>query len=1344
MKTITTILTFLLFLSLIRADELPVDNNSAFAGRHFYVGFMENEIVIQDFLDLSIYITVSDDANITVFHRGAMSLRYEYTVQKDSVLKVEVPAVNEVRDSEIILNSLTEITSDVPVTVYAFSSQITTSDSYAVLPVSRWGTEYLTVNMPNDQYYIEGAVEPEDSLYFHYPRSGEFMVMAAYDSTVVEIIPSTTTWQRKQAGSVYTEVLNKGDCYLVKSYPASRGTFDLTGSFVRANKPVGVLSGHVRTAVPQELGPPWDSKDHLCEQLMPTEMWGRTFVSVPFGFSSHGDYIKFVSLHGGTLIEMLNEDVLQDIHISKSGGTELITGVNKPTVWKSNYPVQVAQLMAHSGWINDSRYYDPSMVILPPVEQFVDRILFHTPGDSRYNPGQYMNHYITLVMDKNAYQSIKLDYKPLATYYNGAPEIIVGSNLYWSRIEIDKGKHIIECDSGAFSGVIYGKGQADSYAMILGSSLRNPYSNDSIPPVVDVNERCGYLNGTIREYIDEASTGIDFVHVVVDSTDNYEWDIDFISDTATYITFRAWPKDIYTDAQFMIEIRDKNGNGRAYKHKYYGIRTFYPKGIYIPNVDVGEVACSEFFIQNVNDGPLNIVSAEFALDARLTFESMPALPATLQQYDSLKCKVCFDPGTDTTTLYAKLILNYDCDRKQEIPVRGAVDAPSLLALDYDFGDVLIGQKPCAETYIINTGNMVVSIDSLTWPDGSVFEIDDSNVPKILNPGDTVLVPLCFEPASRQHYEIGVLVHNDLNIQDVTFKVSGNGIAPEFDSIVLDWENRRVGTVNDSSVWVKNTGNSIGRLSFDTMIEGDSYNDQNTNFIKSIDIDINPADSSLFDFSYSPADTGRYYVNAELDVDWALHESVSLELIGYGTLPEIETYDIEFDTTVVYNQRSLIEKAIASFGNEILTVDEIYVSSGDEDEFEIDYDALKNLLIPYSGTDSLFNMPVIYKPTTIGDHELILSVVHDANPNYERSEKQIRITGVAIPADTFKIDMTVDEPDVVLPCHDNPYIIKYENDGDINARLDTVIITGEGVIIEPDQTITYPIDFAVGEEIYIPLNVIPESKAEAKFTAEAEFYIPDSLSSYFLSREIEVLPSPEKVIINAIPLVESYPGDTVKLDISGKLPYIPEIGSDFSFSLNIRMEDFYLLNKQSELILSNDEGDKQKIQIQLVQSLNNVQFSLPANSIPGGKFDNWSLSITFLTLLGTTEQQIVTLQAFSEPCYDGGNIDLDMLIEEVCIFSLRSVELITNLPGVEVYPNPANAVIKANVFLPESTEANIVIYSAEGKKIREETNLYLEKGSHSLIFDVSFLQNGVYVFSVQTVDYIKNYMFIISK
>ncbi|MBK9248012.1 MAG: IgGFc-binding protein [Ignavibacteria bacterium] len=301
-------------------------------GRHFYVGFMRNEIDENrnidkngndGFMYLMVYVGATEPTNVT-FRYPWEQVGTTYAIGGDSILTIDIPpqyfTTLEVRYSEIPLYGIIEITTDKKTIVYAMNTSRLSSDAYSALPVANWGKEYVVVSVPNDSYLPVGI--PADSI----PRSCEFMIMASEDSTLVQFSPKSETAKGKPANQLVSIYLMKGQCYVVmSSQKLERGLGDQTGTIIKSDKPIGVLAGHVRTAIPVYYGEPLsyfkrDSKDHIVDMLFPTKIWGTYYISTPFNcLNSPGDLIRVVSIQPDTKVTAYGNNIFRDFVLTNPG-----------------------------------------------------------------------------------------------------------------------------------------------------------------------------------------------------------------------------------------------------------------------------------------------------------------------------------------------------------------------------------------------------------------------------------------------------------------------------------------------------------------------------------------------------------------------------------------------------------------------------------------------------------------------------------------------------------------------------------------------------------------------------------------------------------------------------------------------------------------------------------------------------------------------------------------------------------------------------------------------------------------------------------------------------------------
>ncbi|MFH1052355.1 MAG: T9SS type A sorting domain-containing protein [bacterium] len=1349
MRHIITILTILLinfeaFLPKSLASEL----GSAYEGKHFFIGFMQNEIYKDNYQTLQIHIVSNYPADIIV--KVPNETDKYYSLQSDSILKIIINDNMEIIENESIVKKSVEIISTVPVLVYAFNSKENTSDCFTAVPVSQWGNEYVAMSVPNDQYlatfiYFRDYRGYIDSTYL-IPRKSEFLILASEDDTRVEFIPKSITQSLRQKDQPTNVTLNAGDCYLVQSYdfPVTYG--DLTGSIIKSDKPVGVISGHVRTAIPQLMSDyQWESKDHIAAMLTPTSSWGRKFYSVPFGFHDGGDLFRITCFEQNTYFTVETSDTVLSGLLSEMGDFAQFAGINKPAIWTSNNPVQIGQYMMRIGGYDDNYDYDPSLVILPPAEQFVQKMVFQTVNNGLKNPLQYEGYEIYLIADYEALNTLKLDdylVTNIITYIYD--NIFPDAAYFWVRLPITEGKHILTCDSGRFSGVAYGYGNFDSYALTLGSSLSNPFTADSISPVIAVEEYCGNISGTITELHDPDASGLLFA-VMTGESYNYSFNLSPKIMDATYsATFTARPVDVMKDGKFVLEYRDKNGNGQNYTFNYNGIKFNVPGTISLGLVEKGDTNCLGYAIKVGGKKPvlLDSIALSGVDDNRFVLNIKTPLPAELYPGEEFEFEICFHPDSSFDDLNQKLLFYFDCNRYDSLMIFAMVRYPELQFIGYDFGEVCLGDTSWGEIQIINTGNVPAVIDSVyEIVVNSQFDIILRNqdgsliLPDTLRPGDILALKTRFLPLYKGSVERIVSVKNDLSISN-EIKITGTGIAPFVNSILVDWGKRRVGSVNDTTVYLYNTGECVADISYNGS-DGNTIPFM-TDSISNIKDSIYVNDSLSLFLSFKPGQLQFSQLVSFFFVDSPGHDLVAVTKKGEGTLPVIVPVNIEFDTIPIFSYTDSLSIILQSKGNERLWID-FKSLSGDDSCFIINNGDLSILQNRYIEPDSLLIIPIRFNPQKLGFSEMAITLSHDAFPAFKTDDTLIYITGNSIEVDTLSPDISFEDNLVYMPCNDDELPVYIKNDGNVELSLDSLELFTKD--IDAQWLIDYPLPIMLEPDTLIELKVkvFPKANVSGKLSVRAVFN--DTIP--FQTEDIEIITEVSPLRINEFGLLEYNIGDTGSMVLSGKFPHSSQIPVDFDIEIQLQEKYMYLMNKNPKLEIISG-FDTVRHDLPLVQTLNKI-FGNTKNEIIINDSCEWRLNLEFLCLLSDKRQTDIVVKANSRNCYSLTEESAFLNFLGVCSFNIRQVifnEFETF--DAEIYPNPANEELCIKINLYSDNWIFLSIFDQNGKKILQNENLYLKKGSHSLIFELMPMASGVYMLSVRTKLSMKNIKFIITK
>lgn len=1309
-------LCFLSFNKLFSTEQF-----SSYEGTTFLVSFMQNEFyVVNDAVgvELKIFVSTRQKTNIQVTYPGGTW--ESYTIPADSVLILNISNKYYYTESEVVQNGAIEIKTDNPVVVYAFNSQPHSSDSYVCVPVSNWGNEYAVLSVPNDQYTpVSAPPTKQDSIIQYTPRSSEFLIIAGYDDTRVTFRPKALTEKGKQVDNYYTILLNKGDTYLVKSYQYPRGFGDLTGTMIKSTKPIGVLSGHVRTALPQNLPPGKDSKDHLVEMLAPISSWGKTYISLPFGVNPYGDLFRVMAIEPGTKLQIFTSEFPTEYNFVDSLEVKSFNDINVPAIWQASKPIQIGQFMQRSGIEPESKDFDPSMVLLPPKEQFVQRVLFTTPGGVFYNPQQYSAHYVALIAEESSLNSLFLDGIRVDTISKIRINKIINTDLHWDIIPLSRGTHELVALDGRFSGVLYGIGEFDSYAMVLGASLLKPDVNDNMGPIIKTNVQCYSINGSAFDFPSSDATGINFGKVNDNETYNFGYTIFPAAPNDTVISFIAGVKDIYSPAKFVIDFWDKQGNKSTYSYEHFPVSISFTSSLDFGTVSWTDSLCLDFIVKNDGKQAIAFDSISFPKDPRLKIYNMNSISDSLYPNESIYGTICFAPKGSINQLNDEIAFSFGCGIKKRIPIIANLVAPAIVTRGWDFGNVYLQDSAEHAISIKNIGNINIRIDSLYFlqPD-SHFEFLTSGIfPYNLQPDSTLQIITKFKPNRRQYEYTELRFANNLKMSNSVL-VSGTGVAPLFTDYVLDFGKKRVGTTNDTTIKITNDGNISSTLTFKQFLLKD-FDDSNSQTIQNINDNVPALGFINLNFNYNPQNTDNYHIASLLNCDWLPHPEIILEIKGQGTIPEISTNNINFDTVIVFTTKNIIQKSIYNKGNETLTIDSIFALSGDLNSFNINYNSLKDLKIPENGS---LDLSVDFNPQKLGKHKLLLGVVNDAMPAYQRKIDTIEVLGYAIAPEELNVDVKLTGDGDYSTCLKDTLFARFVNDDNIEVFLTDLKMLKypdniDATIIQDVQNLL-PIEIKPHSEFKLPIQILLHYNQTAEIQVIGTFNNKIEKSS-----TLKIEPKTYKIQISNLDDLNPLPGDTLQVALSGLVESSTDVPVKFDISIKLDKDILYCLKNKSEIIIKT-KNEQITVPVTINQTKDEILISWDYQPIYLEKNSQWNLTLSFLALLTDKKGTDINITLLSNDCYDASNNSFKANLREVCMNTMRPIIIIDDQPTLSIYPNPVNNLLKIDLELKKNSYIYISIFDIFGKELILENN-FLSKGKYFLIYVVENMTNGKY-------------------
>jgi IgGFc binding protein len=552
MKNILLLVWLSLALGLVSEAQPRKQSNSM--GKEYVIAFPKNDQApIQT--GLWIYMASSEDNEVLVYSR--LGLEQTVTIKAGGVETLKIPSSYEIQDmtSEDDKDRAIILSAKKPISVYAFNSRRYTSDGYMAIPTAAWGDHNIPLS------------------YYGYPENGVrdwptgFVMLSHKDKTKITInlrgtpgsISSPNTG-RKEPGDEVRISLGAGQAYMFRGQATigdnigSIKQIDFTGSDIKSNNNIGLISFVTRTTMPQ---PGFNSRDHLVEMNPPVKTWGKTYITVATdrkgtGGKRGGDMFRFLASQDGTTIDIAHYNRVTGVvegsqagyYMEEAGDWQEYQGQanigqswNGILVVKADKPILMMQYIYSAGW-DGAGLWDPAMALITPVEQFTRKTIYQTPSTAGIGTESYSN-LITLIVEGDADPAI--NEKILNTLTIDEVKVprsilkkVPGTNVYWGNPigqAAASGAHTIESDA-RFGGYIYGFATWDSYFWPAAAAYEDLGLIDTLPPVVISERECGLFELVATELRDSAETpDCDTcrpqVDQLIDERPEIDWDVSY-------------------------------------------------------------------------------------------------------------------------------------------------------------------------------------------------------------------------------------------------------------------------------------------------------------------------------------------------------------------------------------------------------------------------------------------------------------------------------------------------------------------------------------------------------------------------------------------------------------------------------------------------------------------------------------------------------------------------------------------------------------------------------------------------------------------------------------------------
>jgi gliding motility-associated-like protein len=423
---------------------------------------------------MQLYIT-SDVSTTGVVNIPGISFTQNFTVTANQITTIDIPRSAALMDQGYY-NLGIHVTAVQPVVVYSFIYVNAVSGATVCLPTNTLGKEYYSVN------YKQLSNQSNSYSYF-------FVVATDTGTTNVEITPSATTKFGQAANVPFTVSLTQGQIYQVLGQVTSNSGVDLTGSKIKSIssgtggcKKIGVFCGSGKISIGCS-DPGVGSSDNLYQQIYPTAVWGKSYITVPStNLSNASNYqTNFYRIvrPDPTSVVTLNGVVIPSASFTNSFYYQFSNNITN--VITSDKPILVAQYFTTTGGsaavnCNNTSPGDPEMIYLNPLEQTIAGVTLNSMQPA--NNTNLVIHFLNVVLKNTpgAINTFKIDGISYASRFIPVPQ---NTSYAYARINVPSQGHTLTCDSG-FNVIAYGFGSAESYGYSGGTNLRDLYQFVSV------------------------------------------------------------------------------------------------------------------------------------------------------------------------------------------------------------------------------------------------------------------------------------------------------------------------------------------------------------------------------------------------------------------------------------------------------------------------------------------------------------------------------------------------------------------------------------------------------------------------------------------------------------------------------------------------------------------------------------------------------------------------------------------------------------------------------------------------------------------------------------------------
>ena len=564
---------------------------------------------------INLWVASKYETLVTISSADGSIPTQSHQVKPNQIKIISIPDHLECKESEVVKPNGIHVVGKDPIQLAIFTAYKWSGEAYRVTPVEWLGKKYYTLSLYQDHCKMADGITEY--------KPGQILIIASEDGTSGYYKPTAET-EKVKINGVGSFSLDKGETFLIQSkvIPGLNqyDETDLTGTYIQANKPIAVISGHTKGAYPRYpvifLGSLKSDfmRNMMVEMMWPVELLGQEYVSAPIVYldrynygtidEDKGDLIRFIATEDNTTIYQMRlngSGLMQLRDPMKAGEWYEIASQETPRYYYADKPILMGQY-GKAWWStavetdkdgdnpqNPPRNGQGMLLTLAPVEHWCQNAIFYSV------PNMDNFFYITYLYQD--YKKIKLDGQYLYNIYGAAgAKAISGTDFCYTIGTIGAGTHSLEADDEArFAAYAYGNwdyakdGFAYGYPVGINYAKQCEDSLNIVDPM-----HCGNVDGSAFSTPDTVDcAGIFNVVFKTDATENsgnydFELNEDFeTGDTEAYYTLNVVdPKE---PADAVVQVITTSGKAMKMTYEYIPDEiTFDPDYLNFGTLKIGD------------------------------------------------------------------------------------------------------------------------------------------------------------------------------------------------------------------------------------------------------------------------------------------------------------------------------------------------------------------------------------------------------------------------------------------------------------------------------------------------------------------------------------------------------------------------------------------------------------------------------------------------------------------------------------------------------------------------------------------------------------------------------------